>query len=149
MNRDYQCVYYPHLGFHLSIKVFINCMRVVRGYWRLPYLSVRSSHKCSKGINLDCMVANPFGRCDCLSQKLDKFRLHIADNCLHCLIGNLLGAWAVSDALRRNRRAWVRGGPTYERWALGLPSRNRFRTIFGQNTSTMTAYGIKGNFGGS
>ena len=52
--------------------------------------------------------------------------------CLHCLIGNSLGACAVNHAIRRNLRAWVRGRPTYGRRARRPISRNRLPTVFGE-----------------
>ena len=52
--------------------------------------------------------------------------------CLHCLIGNSLGACAVNHDIRRNLRAWVRGRPTYGRRARRPISRNRLPTVFGE-----------------
>ena len=50
---------------------------------------------------------------------------------LHCLIGKRLGACAVTQAIRRARRARWSGKPTLGRRARRLNSRNRFLTVFG------------------
>ena len=50
---------------------------------------------------------------------------------LHCLIGKRLGACAVTQAIRRARRARLSGKPTFGRRARRPNSRNRFLTVFG------------------
>ena len=50
---------------------------------------------------------------------------------LHCLIGKRLGACAVTQAIRRARRARLSGKPTLGRRARRPNSRNRFLTVFG------------------
>ena len=50
---------------------------------------------------------------------------------LHCLIGKRLGACAVTQAIRRARRARLSGIPTLGRRARRLNSRSRFLTVSG------------------
>ena len=50
---------------------------------------------------------------------------------LHCLSGKRLGACAVTQAIRRARRARLSGKPTLGRRARRQNSRNRFLTVFG------------------
>ena len=67
---------------------------------------------------------------------------------LHCIIGNRLGAWAVNHAIRRNRRA--ESGPDqrtdggHEDHLTQSISHSLWR-----NASVVSAYDIKGSFGGS
>ena len=169
--------------FHSSTEAFLNCVRVVVGFWRFLTLLSRSSYICSMEDKSGLYGGQSSGTMLFFDRNPDKLCLHVSGYCpavksadvaareglqrgegshpctlllSYCPLQQstvLLphgqcspdhngatpkpipfdkASWAVNHAIRRNRRAWVRGGPTYGRLAWRPLSRNRFRTVFGE-----------------